>query len=259
MPNNATVSFNVGKLPQAFNPGGSWQTVLNEFFKVVTAFLPGSYSVFNYGNATPSTDDQDKPWIRTNVDGSPDRTYVFFNGKWVSRHPIEASSNERRMWVGSEAALRSYDGGDGTADIPTTTTGAMWEIDTAFAARFPVGVGAFAASGDVAVTGTATSTAVVGVDKHPLTTAEVAEHQHFISSLEDVDMDGSIAANLGVTDYMAVRSSDASNQGYALQGKSVAATVGLTSKTGSGTAHQNLPPFYGVYVIRRSVRVFLTI
>lgn len=228
-----------GNLADGYAPA-SWQDFISQLEKIVTGYLPGEYKPVNYGSSTPAVEDQDRPWVRTNPDGTPDKTYVFYNGKWVNLHPVPASGNERRLWVGSEANLRSYDGGDGTADVPTSTTGAMWEVDTNFAARFPVGVGSFAASGDVAVTGTSTSTAISGEDKHTLLEAEMPAHTH------NLTLYGGDGANNSTDKINTTDETDVMNAAFP------------TTSAGSGTAHNNLPPFYGVYFIKRTARIYNT-
>ena len=257
--NDIPITANWGALPPGYKPS-DWQDLVTKLDAIFSAYLPGSYKPVNYGSTTPAAEDQDRPWVRTNGDGSPDRTYVFFNGKWVARHPVDPASDERRMWVGTEAALRSHDGGDGTADVPTATTGAMWEIDTAFEGKFPVGVGAFAASGSVSVTGSTTSTAVSGEDQHVLTAAEGPAHTHFLfngqtatSLANDVQTDES-------ADYKLDTGTSHSGE-YEIQGRTASgdpASVGLSSESGGDTAHNNLPPFYGVYVVKRTARYFFT-
>jgi microcystin-dependent protein len=41
----------------------------------------------NFGNTTPTADQQDRPWVRTNVDGSLDALYTFFAGGWYRKEP----------------------------------------------------------------------------------------------------------------------------------------------------------------------------
>src|SRR6185503_15587642 len=97
MPSNAQVVFTPGTLL----PGycfTTWQQLYLDMIAQLTGYLPGNFSTFNYGNTTPPVDDQDKPWIRTNVDGSLDRLYVFFSGVWASPHPSPKEGQERRMW-----------------------------------------------------------------------------------------------------------------------------------------------------------------
>lgn len=98
-------------------------------------------------------------------------------------------------------------------------------------AKFPVGVGTFAASGSVAMAGTG------GADKHTLNIGELAAHKH------PVNDDGTAEYHLHTTD-----------PGSALARQAWPANpaggwIKVNSETGSkglGNAHNNLPPFQGV-------------
>ena len=132
----------------------------------------------------------------------------------------------------------------------------MWEVDTEFEARFPVGVGAFVASGAVAVMGKATSTAIVGEDQHKLTIPELAAHTHDVAIKvfghggEDGDRsaaDGGTTSNT-VTNNTTIFPSSTIDPDLDAKAVSV----------GGDIAHNNLPPFYGVYFIKRTIRVYYT-
>ena len=73
----------------------TWQDFVTWLEKNHSSYMPGNYSLYNFGNTVPAVEDQDRPWLRTNADGSPDRLYVYFNGKWVAPHPVPASDSER--------------------------------------------------------------------------------------------------------------------------------------------------------------------
>ncbi len=78
-------------------------------------------------------------WLQTSQNttdginyGDPLR-WFFWNGTaWVWPHQVPPLSEERRLWLGTEADLWFYDGGDGTTPVGATdTTGAMWAVDLA--------------------------------------------------------------------------------------------------------------------------------
>ena len=91
------------------------------------------------------------------------------------------TSNERThlRWRLICAALKDYDGGNGcTSSTVTSTQGAMWEEDTDFVGRVPIGAGLIPGTTTPAIT-----TAVgdpTGVAEHTLTEAEggVGVHTH---------------------------------------------------------------------------------
>lgn len=222
-----------GSLGSGYCPA-TYQELYNRMFDVGYAVLPDGLSTFVKQHAEPSVDQRDLPWIRLTASGAFDKVYIFIDGQWCSPHAVPASSNQRIVWVGEAADVDIFDGG--AAGTVGNASGPMWEIDTAFAARFPVGVGTFAASGAVAVNDTG------GEDRHVLTEAEMP-------------------ANLEVT----VASNDhTSDVGTTLQHKLLSDTVGSAevdvsvsmSAVGAGTAHNNLPPYIGVYFLKRTARLY---
>lgn len=236
MPDNAPVTLQPGTLPEGFC-FTNFQALLNTFFNVSTAFVSGTYNFFNYGSSTPGVNDRSKPWFRLEGSGAPDRWYVFFDGKWVSPHAVPQNSKERRIWTGTTGELTTYDGGD--ANPIGDASGPMWEVDTAFATRMPVGVGTFPNLGTVLnVTDTG------GEDKHLLTTAEMPAHQHSIPNAYSAQCGTGASAIVG----------------FAGTGPNVVAVADInTSSTGGGTSHNNEPLYYVVYFIRRTARKFYSV
>ena len=184
--------------------------------------LLGDSSQFTVSIATPSTDNQDRPWLRLNADGSPDRLYYFWQGQWCSLHQIPQSSSVRKIWVGTTGELETFDGG--ASGTVTDTTGPMWEEDTEMAARFPFGVGTTANETVITVKGTG------GEDEHTLTIPELPAHTH------DSYGDGSSKP---------LEQTGGDNFG-----------TNPTTSTGGDEPHNNLPPYYGVYFIKRTARRF---
>lgn len=218
----------------------SYQELTNTIISGTVATFNSSIgnSFFNTGASAPTTANQIYPWF--DDDGF---WWRFQGGYWARLNPVSNTSAERRIFVGTTTDLLSYDGGDGTSGTPTDYTGAMWEVDTAFEARFPVGAGTFAASGVVDVTDTATSSGIQGEDKHLLTTAEMPEHSHLV-----------------IFDKQDTAGGDQLNTVYnGTDAGAVPDGVERTSETAGGdTAHNNLPPFYGVYFIKRTARRYYT-
>jgi microcystin-dependent protein len=132
----------------------------------------------------------------------------------------------------------------------------MWEVDTEFEARFPVGVGAFVASGAVAVLGKTTSTAIAGEDQHKLTLPELAAHTHnvAIKVFGHGGEDGDRSAADGGTTSNTVTNNTTVFPTSTLDPDLDASAV----SAGGDIAHNNLPPFYGVYFIKRTIRVYYT-
>lgn len=137
MPQDAQITFVSQTLPEGVCPINE-QERFNLYAAFLSGFLPGNFSSFNFGNSQPTVDNQDKPWIRTNADGTLDGLYVFANGAWLSPYPISAGPNGVRwFWADTVAALETFEGG--SAGVVTPVTGPFWEVDTAFAGKIPRG------------------------------------------------------------------------------------------------------------------------
>lgn len=232
MPNLTLITLTAPSLPANYCPA-SYQKLANDIIGGTQATFNSTIgnSFFNFGPTYPAINNQIYPWL--DQDG---RWWIYDQGFWSYKNTVAANGYDRRIFVGTTTDLLSYDGGDGTSGTPTNYTGAMWMVDTLFDARFPVGAGAFAASGAVAVLGTATSTSIVGEDQHTLTVPEIPAHTH---------------------NFFPLVTADANNGGA--NGVQYGTTANVaTSSTGGGAAHNNLPPFYGVYFIKRTSRVYYT-
>ena len=250
MPNLTLITLTAPSLPANYCPA-SYQKLANDIIGGTQATFNSTIgnSFFNFGPTYPAINNRIYPWLDENG-----QWWIYDQGFWLRKNPVTAAY-ERRIYVGTTTDLLSYDGGDGTATA-TSTTGPMWEVDTEFEARFPVGVGAFVASGAVAVMGKATSTAIVGEDQHKLTIPELAAHTHDVAIKvfghggEDGDRsaaDGGTTSNT-VTNNTTIFPSSTIDPDLDAKAVSV----------GGDIAHNNLPPFYGVYFIKRTIRVYYT-
>ena len=250
MPNLTLITLTPPSLPVSYCPL-NYQNLANDIIGGTQAVFNSTIgnSFFNFGPTFPAINNRIYPWLDENG-----QWWIYDQGVWLRKNPVTAAY-ERRIYVGTTTDLLSYDGGDGTATA-TTTTGPMWEVDTQFEARFPVGVGAFVASGAVAVMGKSTSTAIVGEDQHKLTVPELAAHTHDVAIKvfghggEDGDRsaaDGGTTSNT-VTNNTTIFPSSTIDPDLDAKAVSV----------GGDIAHNNLPPFYGVYFIKRTIRVYYT-
>lgn len=205
------------------------QTLYNEMFAKGVCQLASGAIVGVYPSQTaPGIGDRDKLWIKLDASDRALGAYMYAGGLWVWKHPCPAGGFERRLFVGSTADLATYDGGTNTA--VSDVTGPMWEVDTNFAARFPVGVGTTANGTVINVTNTG------GEDEHTLTVDEMPAHTHTASSV-------------WLNTWPA---------GTNELGGGVDATAGAVTNanTGGDDPHNNLPPYYGCYIIKRTARIF---
>jgi hypothetical protein len=237
MPNLTLITLTPPSLPIGYCPT-NYQQLANDVISGTQATFNSSIgnSFFNFGPTTPALNNQVYPWLDENGNW-----WIYKDGYWLRQHPIAAGSAERRIYVGTTTDLQTYDGGNTNA--PSNWSGPMWQVDTLFEARFPVGAGTFAASGVVSVNGTTTSTAVAGEDKHTLVTSEMPSHTHQILD-QYINLTQRGSADTSV--FSATNRSEG------------VANLLPTTSSGGDAAHNNLPPFYGVYFIKRTSRVYYT-
>lgn len=87
-----------------------------------------------------------------------------------------------------------------------------------------------------------------GSESHSLTEAELAAHKHFMWANEN---DGDGVYPPGVDEQAPAKGDWGSSNNYQIEGTTTAATNGLTSSTGSGTAHNNVQPTFILnYIIK---------
>lgn len=242
-----------GSLPVKWCPLTE-QERYNKFFALGVARLDsGSGWNIHVSDTAPTADRRgDTLWLK--LSGTdPIRLYKYTQGYWAARNPIAPSNSVdgaslRWLWVGTLSNLWSLDGGSGddpSVVAPTAFTGAMWEEDTDFAARMPLGVGTLPLSTTaVAVTGTG------GVDQTVLTKAQIPPHQHKLGFQEST-ADGSNPSYL----YGNQPDISVATRVYITEDGSA---LGLGDGAGAATAHNNMPPYVGVYFIKRTIREFYT-
>lgn len=215
----------------------SEQERLVAFAGALWAVLEGQ-SFFNYGPDKPDPENNIYPWLRT-VD---DRWYKY-SGGWIAKNPEDAESDVRRLWYGNTTDLQTYDGGDTNA--PGLSSGPMWEVDTLFAARFPVGPGTFPGGTVVNVGG------IGGEDEHVLTDDEVPA-----TSVLPLDGNGDqLPANPRFQKSGEVSGLSSTNGDFTGEDSGGKMTDVLAQVAGGGEGHNTLPPYRGIYLIKRTARV----
>lgn len=187
---------------------------------------------YNFGNTTPSAEDRDKGWFRTNADGTPDGWYAYANGSWLKRTTLP-DPGAIMMWDGLETDITTLDGGEAGAVTPTT--GPFWARVTAMDGRFPLGVGTFGttavAVGDVG-----------GAHEVTLALQEMPLHDHGLPGNKLV-MHQTPAAGF----LQQVSGTGSSVIGFQAEG-------GKTD--GTTKPHANMPPYRGVFFIKRTSRLY---
>lgn len=244
MPTNAVIQFQFGGFPDGYCPT-SYQNLGNDFAAALIGYLPGSFITVITGDTEPSAIDRDKPWIR------PDGRWYQYSapglGTWVARNNLPPGS-VMMYAAASESDIWAFDGGDGTnptTNVPTASTGAMWEMVSQLAGKIPVGPGTLNPSGTVIVTG---STA--GVDQVTLTQAQLPD-----VDFQVVTRNGDSTLSANVIGYGA--GGGASSQVFA--GAGFPSSNVVADSGGNGDAINTMPPYYCIYFIRRTSRIWYTI
>lgn len=197
--------------------------------EVVTE-LTAADQFFNFGDSVPAAEYQAYPWIRT----TDDRVYRYHSGAWLARHPLDPASSELRLWIGSLANLQTHDGGD--TNSPGDASGPMWEEYTAAQGRFPIHPATLPVEGAIG------PTSIGGVE-----TVTIAQ-----ANLPAVQLDVPIpASDTSQSDTGAGRIACGSDTVEAVDGPTL-----QTEALGSGTALSVLNRYIGIYVIRRTSRIY---
>jgi hypothetical protein len=211
----------------------SEQARLNAFAAAMEAQLNGE-AFYNYGDSKPDVADQGYPWLRTT-----DMRWYYFEGVWKSPVP-SYSLYERRLFVGSLGDLQTYDGGD--TNPASTESGPMWEVDTAFEGRSPMGPGAIASANPAKTLSVEEN---FGEGAHAQVISELAQHSH---APESTLADGFLGH--------AVSGAPAT---YNVSGGGDTISMGATATAGAGDAFNVTHPVRGAYVIKRTTRTFYVV
>lgn len=237
-----------GTLPTNFCPSGAGalQTIYETMFALAYANLPaGAGYTIKVSATAPSADEQTTVvWVKVDGSGFPLGWYKYQSGFWCmpatqTGHP----EDERRIFMGAESDVWAYDGGDGSnpsTSAPTQYTGAMWEVDHTFDARFPLGAGTLPLAGTAVAVG-----ATGGLDQVTIAEAQLPVHHHsFTVEALNASGDGSGCLTGGKDDAISPRPDGTYTND--------------TEDTGSGTALAIMPPYKAVYFLKRTARRFYT-
>lgn len=244
------------------------QTLANDIVNGMTSFVPFTSAPIWANTSPPGPDMQNALWFNLNNL----KPYWFENGNWWRATDTVAGPNGLRMiWTLSEAALWSFDGGDGSDPRPTLPggapnpafvnptkyRGAVWMRDTAFDQAFALGIGTlpFTPTPLVVNPGDAGGLAQV-----LLSAAQMPPHRHFVANT-----DSAAGSALSAANQVAEGRAD---DNYVLEGTATDATIGRTSSVGGDPASipagqtvptqaaplQLVPPYVGVIFAMRTVR-----
>lgn len=239
-------------LPEGFCPLTEQERV-NAYFDGAQVQQNTSFDNIVISDTAPGANERDKLWFRLTPGtlAPTGKLFRYFDGKWVLPHPVPAGGEERRIWKGTilgGGSLEEYDGG--SIGAVGDAAGPMWEVDTDFEGRLPVGVGAMP-------NGTSVSLGEeIGGDKVTLTNANIRNHSHFaLAAVYAVS-----AAVPSATVYATFSGGGTGQENYILQSSATVPTVAPTSNAGGDTAANDpvtiVPPVRGCYFIKRTARLY---
>lgn len=235
-------------LPEGFCSqltGANWPQILaNEIVgKAVAQFGGSGFTAIINQQAVPGINDIDKLWRQPST--AAIGLYQYTGGQWIVVHPSPPGGNERRWWAGTLVELRSFDGGDGTATVPTGNVGAMWEEDTGFVGRSPMHPGLIPTANPVKTLAVSEN---YGEGAHTQTAEEVGAHNHPLASdvlIKDGRKINVVSSGVG-----------AAGLAIGLTGPALA-DISVLDNTFT-TTQQPMPvihPVRGIYCIRRTARL----
>ncbi len=245
MSTNITLTAGVLPAPQCY---ASHQEEFNDYVRHTTATLNSGSLKYIVSQTAPGADDQDKLWVQVDSGGNPVRQWIFSGGSWIWPHETPANDKRLVLFYGSSAEIDTLDGG--VAGTAAPTSGPFWEIFTDLGAKFPMGVGTLGDGTVVGVTDTG------GSERVTLSGSEVPDHGHTGKAYYRAS-GGSLSSDpSGQADDIKHE-----NSGHTTSASGNFAAAGVLTDTVSGTSgesHDNMPPYYGVYYIKRTVRSYYT-
>ncbi len=245
----AESTLNVTTVPGSLPAGYCWpaspQTYYNDIIDILSAYISGEFNLFAFGASEPDPASRGLPWIKVDALNNFDGLYTYGQfSVWARPHPTPASGDERRLWVGTEASLQTYDGGEIAA--VTATTGPFWEVDHDFDFRVPLGPGT-SPDGTVVAEGDNG-----GEEFHVLAISEMPLHGHpyRLNTLGGFDISDP-------TGGLIMEATAGSNTNMAASTATPSDTAGQQiGGEGGGLRHQNMPPYRGCFLIKRTARIY---
>lgn len=205
--------------------------------------VPQGINGFVRSQAEPSVEDRGKLWFKT--DPNNDITGWYFYSEQYSQWlwpvgQIYSTVERRVLLVSNVSEVWLYDGGSGdnpATTFPTAISGAMWQEDTAFAAKFPIGAGILPSGTVLSPSGTG------GEEKVTLTLAEIPEAVSI--PVQTIPAGGNpgeqfLQHDENQEEDVGVNRNEADNT------------------EGGGQAHNNIPPYIVVVFAKRTIRQYYT-
>lgn len=244
--NELTLAITPGTLPSGFCPA-SYQSVLNAFSAAQSVKFPSTLGGITVSGSKPA--DTTRAWFRLDTLGRPTQLYYFAQGSWLSMHPD--ISGKIIIWAGALPDFTTFDGGDSNPRGPSS--GPMWQLaNTALdgsgtailAGQFPLGAGTLPST-KVITNGT-----TGGEESHVLTVPELPSATVPVTIL-----------NFPTGRFAASGAAVIPPPPYVVPNNDPDSTTssGTLPIGGSDTPHNTMPPYYGVYFLQRTGRLFYSV
>lgn len=245
MANELVLPVIPGTLPSGFCPT-SYQDMLNTFDANSTVVFPSTFAGIIVSSTAPA--DTTKAWLQLDSFARPVRLYFFASGAWLSMHPQVPGAT--MMWTTTLPTMTTFDGGD--ANPVSAISGPMWEVVTAFQAKFPIGVGTLPSGTVLAVGDTG------GAETVTLAANNMPAHNH------EVWVGGSDGTASGIREALqTVNNPHAGTAAAYLDSDGAGGNNYVKNEGGDATglavAHNNMPPYLAVYLLRRTGRLFYVV
>jgi len=229
----------------------SHQAEYEEYIRQTTATLPEDSVSYIVSTTAPSADDRDKLWIQVDAQNRPIRQWIFTNSRWAWPHPVPYSDKRLVMFTGSSAEVDTLDGG--VAGTASTFGGPFWEIDATMSLKFPLGIGTLE-SGETIAPGDSG-----GQERVTLIENELPDHGHVGKAYYRYSGGSYSEDPSGESDNTLHQGSSHTTSPSGNYAESGVRTESIDVASGKfGNSHDNMPPYVGVYFIKRTVREFYT-
>ena len=226
------------QLPTGFCPS-TYQEMLNEFSSHQSAQIPDSSGrQWVFSSTKPA--DTTVGWYQLDSLGRPVRPYIFAQGAWLYLHPLPPGMTQ--MWLGPLPNFSTFDGGD--SNPLSALSGAMWEVVTEIAGRFPIAAGTTPA-GTVIAQG-----ATGGVESVTVGNANMPAHTH--------DCAGTSQQGSGGAGHEVFQANETTKLPPSNPVTLVTESTGGDA-SGNTTPMPTMPPYLAINWIRRTARTFYAV
>lgn len=232
-------------LPSGFCPT-DYQSMWNGFAAAGFVTFPSTFTGITASATKPT--DTTQAWLQLDTLGRPVRIYYFASGAWLSQHPLVPGHT--MIWTTVLPTFSTFDGGDANPISPIS--GPMWEEVTTARARVPIGVGTLPSGAAITVGGTG------GAETVTLDMTNLPVHNH------DLWVGSSDGTTAGIREALQTVDNPHAGTAAAYQNNDLAGGndyVEGTGGDGAGLAvpHDNMSPWLGVYLIRRTTKLFYVV